>query len=156
MADISEIIKRAEQKCKDNEARLTIKRKQVLTGILNSSKAISAYELADYCNKHFDDKFPVMTIYRILDFLEGELLVHKLQTSNKYVACSHIACDHEHLVSQFLICNECQKVKEIQIGKNIIDELNDNVEQAGFTMITTQLEVNCLCDDCREQTHSSF
>ena len=153
MATINEIIKCAEQKCKDNDARLTAKRKQVLTGILNSEKAISAYDLADYCNQHFEDKFPIMTIYRILDFLEGESFVHKLHTSNKYVACSHIASDHEHSVPQFLICNECQKVKEIHIDKNIITELNRNVEQAGFTMVTPQLEVNCLCDDCKKQIH---
>ena len=149
MADINHIIQRAEQKCKNNDARLTAKRKRVLTGILNSKKAISAYELADYCNQNFDEKFPIMTIYRILDFLEGESFVHKLQTSNKYVACSHIACDHEHLVPQFLICNQCQKVKEIHIGKNIIDELNANVESAGFNMLSPQLEVSCLCDECK-------
>ncbi|MGB0893826.1 MAG: Fur family transcriptional regulator [Parashewanella sp.] len=153
MADISQLIHCAEQKCKSNEVRLTAKRKQVLIGILSSQKAISAYELADYCNHHFNEKFPIMTIYRILDFLEGESFVHKLQTSSKYVACSHIACDHEHLVPQFLICNDCQKVKEIHISKSIVNELNDNVQQAGFQMLSPQLEVNCLCDDCSKQLH---
>ncbi|WP_133408488.1 Fur family transcriptional regulator [Parashewanella tropica] len=149
MATANEMIKHAEQKCKKSNARLTPKRKQVLTGIINSNKAISAYELADYCNQYFDDKFPIMTIYRILEFLEEESLVHKLQTSNKYVACAHITCDHEHSVPQFLICNQCQKVKEIHINKNIVSELNDNVEQAGFSMISPQLEINCLCSDCK-------
>ncbi|RLV60861.1 transcriptional repressor [Parashewanella curva] len=149
MTNTNEMIKYAEQKCKKSNAKLTPKRKQVLTGLINSNKAISAYELADYCNQYFDDKFPIMTIYRILEFLEEESLVHKLQTSNKYVACAHIACDHEHLVPQFLICHECQKVKEIHINKNIVNELNDNVEQAGFSMISPQLEINCLCSDCK-------
>ncbi|MGB0894314.1 MAG: Fur family transcriptional regulator [Parashewanella sp.] len=150
MINLDHILERAEQKCKSNDARLTIKRKQLLAGLLHSEKAISAYELADYCTKQFQQKFPIMTTYRILAFLEKVSFVHKLQTSNKYVACSHIACEHEHLVPQFLICQQCGKVKEIHINKATIDELSQNVKQVGFSLISPQLEIRCLCDECAE------
>ncbi len=149
MNNVQRIIDHAEQHCKDHGARLTAKRKQVLSGLLKYQKALSAYELVDYCKDEFGEAIPAMSVYRILEFLEDEHLVHKLNLANKYVACSHITCDHEHAVSQFLICNQCQRVKEITINKAMIQQLEKNVEDAGFHLISPQLEMNCVCDQCR-------
>jgi len=94
---------------------------------------------------------PAMSIYRILEFLEDEHLVHKLSLANKYVACAHISCSHAHAVPQFLICRQCSKVKEIGIKPAMIDELRASVNEAGFKLISPQLEMNCLCEGCIPQ-----
>lgn len=145
---VDTIINHAEQHCKTRGARLTVKRKQVLSGLIQSDKALSAYELIDYCNEAFGVTIPAMSAYRILDFLENEHLVHKLNLVNKYVACSDITCDHAHGVPQFLICGDCNKVKEISINKSTISELQQSVEHAGFQLFSLQLEMNCICNDC--------
>ena len=150
MKDIQQIVGQAEQHCKMHGSRLTHKRKQVLTGLLQSEKALSAYELIDLCKAQFGETLPAMSVYRILDFLQRERLVHKLNLANKYVACAHIICDHKHVVPQFLICSQCQKVKEISVSKSSIAELEKNVEQAGFHLVTPQLEMNCICESCME------
>ncbi len=108
MDNIDKTLHHAEQHCKSNGSRLTDKRKQVLLGLVQSGKAVSAYELIDYCKSEFGETIQAMSIYRILDFLEQEQLVHKLTTANKYIACSHITCSHDHAVPQFLICSQCQ------------------------------------------------
>lgn len=146
--NIDQIIDYAEHQCKKNGARLTVKRKRILYGLLQSDKALSAYELIDYCKEEYDEAIPAMSVYRILDFLQQEGLVHKLNLANKYVACSHITCNHEHAVPQFLICRECLKVKEISISKSTIDELKKNVQDADFNLVSPQLEMNCLCNQC--------
>ena len=120
MSKVDVIINHAEQHCKTRGARLTAKRKQVLSGLIQSDKALSAYELIDYCNETFGQAIPAMSAYRILDFLENEHLVHKLNLAKKYVACSHITCDHSHGIPQFLICGDCNKVKEISINQSTI------------------------------------
>lgn len=148
MKRVEKIIDHAEQHCKTHGSRLTQKRKQVLSGLLQSEKALSAYELIDVCKNEFGETLPAMSMYRILDFLQGEHLVHKLKLANKYVACAHISCDHEHAVPQFLICGECQKVMEINISRSTIKKLEQNVEDAGFHLISPQLEMNCICDNC--------
>ena len=148
MADVQKILDHAEQQCKSQGARLTEKRKKVLSGLLNTEKALSAYELVEYCKETYGDSLPAMSVYRILDFLEEQRLVHKLNLANKYIACAHITCDHSHAVPQFLICGNCQKVKEISISKATIASLQDNVEMAGFHLVTPQIEMNCLCDEC--------
>lgn len=151
MSKISTDLNHAEKHCKASGVRLTDKRKHVLTGLLKSQKALSAYELADFCRSEFNEAIPPMSVYRILDFLENENLVHKLHLANKYVACSHISCDHTHEVPQFLICDECSNVKEIGIKKTLINTLKRNVEQAGYLLKSPQLELHCLCQDCALQ-----
>jgi|TARA_B110000879_G_scaffold188977_1_gene252069 Fur family zinc uptake transcriptional regulator len=151
MSRIETVINQAENSCKAHGAKLTNKRKQVLSGLLQSDKAKSAYELVDYCKREFGETLPPMSVYRILDFLQDEHLVHKLDLANKYIACAHITCDHAHGVAQFLICSNCQSVKEITVNKSTITTLKRNVEEAGFHLESPQLEMNCLCHNCKNK-----
>lgn len=148
MASIKQILNHAEQSCSANGTRMTDKRKQVLTGLLKTQKALSAYELANFCKEEFDDSIPAMSVYRILEFLESENFVHKLHIANKYVACSHISCAHAHEQPQFLICDKCEDITEIAIRKNIIKTLKAQVHEADYVMKSTQLELHCLCKKC--------
>ncbi len=148
MKHIDSIIENAEQLCKGHGTRLTHKRKHVLSGLIQSDKALSAYELISVCKEGFDEAIPAMSIYRILAFLESEMLVHKLKLVNKYVACAHISCDHTHELPQFLICGNCSNVKEISIRQSTILDLKETVKNADYHLISPQLELNCLCNDC--------
>jgi len=148
MANVQKIIDHAEVQCRDRGTRLTEKRKAVLSGLLRSRKAQSAYELVDFCREELGEKLPPMSIYRILDFLEEEQLVHKLKLANRYVACTHITCDHKHEVPQFLICNECYRVEETSISKSMLSALKRNISKVGFELVSPQFEINCLCGDC--------
>lgn len=149
MASVKKIIEHAQTQCQHRGTRLTDKRKAVLTGLLNSRQALSAYELIDVCRETLDEKLPPMSMYRILDFLEQEQLVHKLKLANRYVACTHITCNHQHEVPQFLICIECFRVEETAISKSMLDSLKGNVKKVGFELVSPQLEINCVCGDCR-------
>ena len=151
MLDYEKAISVAEQKCADRGIRFTRRRKQVLAVLIKADAALSAYEIAELCDAEGDSKMPAMSVYRILDFLVSEQLAHKLNSANKYVACSHIACSHAHEVPQFLICGKCQQVKEIAISKKIIDELDIQVEKAGYSLVNSQLELECLCSKCIQQ-----
>lgn len=148
---LNSIIDKAQHICAHSGGRLTDKRKRILELLLVSNTPLSAYDVADAYNKTAEASMPAMSVYRILDFLESEQLVHKLSSANKYVACSHIACSHAHEIPQFLICAKCQSVKEIAISKAIIDELDTQVAGAGYKLINSQLELQCLCEQCLEQ-----
>lgn len=148
MTQVQVNIEHAERKCHQKGVRLTQKRKLVLSSLLMSDKAMSAYELVAICEREFGQVIPAVSVYRILSFLEEHQLVHKLNLANKYVACRHFHCDHLHDVKQFLICNVCQRVKEISLGKLSEHELKHDVEAAGFRLVSPQLEINCICDVC--------
>lgn len=139
---------RAEQVCRQSGSKLTSKRRNVLQTLLNAGVPLSAYELADHYQQQIGEVIPVMSVYRMLDFLAQENLVHRLSSSNKYVACSHIACSHAHQQPQFLICDRCNKVSEIGIDSDMIAALNNQVKQAGFQLGSPQLELHGLCKQC--------
>ena len=146
--DINKTLHNAEHACIKAGGRLTDKRKKILGALLTTQKAMSAYDIVNHVRDTYSEVMPPMSVYRILDFLEGENLVHKLYSANKYVACSHISCSHAHEVPQFLICRECGSVKEIGISTTIIDVLKSSVADAGYFLKSPQLELDCLCQDC--------
>ena len=138
----------AQGHCEQRGTRLTEKRKQVLMGLLESDKALSAYELTEFCRDRLGFDLLPMSVYRILEFLEGEHLAHRLNLANKYVACSHITCEHEHDVPQFLICKECFQVKEVGLKSTFINTLEKAIDEAGFHLASHQIELDCVCDEC--------
>ena len=142
------ILERAEKHCAELGGKLTEKRRQVLSGLLESPKALSAYELTDFCNSKVKHALLPMSVYRILEFLEAKNLVHRLSLTNKYVACSHINCDHDHELPQFLICNSCDRVEEIGIAKSLFNRLVGTAKTAGFDLVSNQIELEVRCDDC--------
>jgi Fur family zinc uptake transcriptional regulator len=149
---LSHIICKAKDICARSGGRLTEKRKHVLERLLESNTPLSAYEIADAYNKVSEKSMPTMSVYRILEFLEAESLVHKLSSANKYVACSHILGGCSHEITQFLICGKCQSTKEIAVSKGIIDELGKLVDKVGYTLTNSQLELQCLCNNCSAST----
>ena len=151
--DVKKEVSLADQYCKTDGIRLTTRRRQVLNGLLASKKALSAYELVEVCNAQEGKSISPMSIYRILEFLESERLVHKLKLANKYVACAHINCNHAHETPQFLICGNCHRVEEVNVSASTMSGLRLSVEMAGFSLVSPQLEMNCLCNNCGLQEY---
>jgi Fur family zinc uptake transcriptional regulator len=146
---IKKVLTKAEEKCVASGSRLTEKRKKILEIMVSSEVPLSPYEVVDQYNETAESKMPANSAYRILDFLVSENLAHKLASAQKYVACSHIACDHTHEVPQFLICGNCQSVQEVGIQSKLMKQLRENVESTGYTMTSQQLEIQCLCPKCQ-------
>ena len=147
--NVEKIIGQAEQRCSNHGSRLTAKRKQVLMSLLSSEKALSAYELIDLYKSDYGESMPATSMYRILEFLEGEELVHRLDLSKKYVSCSHISCDNAHGVSHFMVCGKCSKVKEVNIKPSTIADLHNAANEVGWNLVDRQLEMNCVCQNCQ-------
>ncbi len=142
-------LKLAEQVCQEKYSRLTPIRKQVLTILLQTEKAISAYELMEQFEHRFDRELVPMTAYRTLEFLESVHLAHRLNIANKYVACSHIGCDFSHELPQFLVCQECLKVDELKSQlPNSFSQLTDKAQLSGYQLNSPQIELNCICTTC--------
>jgi len=146
--EIEKIIYKSQEACTSAGVKLTNKRKNVLIVLLNSKTPLSAYDIADRYKVRFKESLPVMSIYRMLDFLIKEKLVHKLETSGQYISCAHITCDHQHETPQFLICDHCGSVKEVSMKKPIVDEIERSVRKTGFTLAHRQLELHGICKNC--------
>tara|TARA_R110002072_G_scaffold284396_2_gene448413 strand:+ start:5518 stop:6015 length:498 start_codon:yes stop_codon:yes gene_type:complete len=148
-ADIDTTLNRAQVICTDQGARLTEKRRRVLQVVLESAEPLSAYQIADQYRDTYGKTLSVMSVYRMLNFLKENELVHRLETTNQYLPCSHISCQHDHEVPQFLICDSCRGVDEVGIRKEILNELSANIEDTGFRLARQQLEFHGTCRACQ-------
>lgn len=153
VARTQKIIQQAAIVCHAHGCQLTPKRKLLLMGLIKSGKALSAYELIDFCKTQYDEVVPAISVYRILDLFQQLHLVHKLNSINKFTVCSHILDKDEiNQPTVFLICRDCHKVKELHVSANLIDALKQDIDDKGFQVISSQLELECQCDDCVSNT----
>lgn len=149
ISDISNSLKLVEQVCFEQEIRLTNIRRKVLILLLQAEKALSAYELIDLFESHFDEILLPITAYRTLEFLEDAQLAHRLNTANKYVVCAHIGCDHSHEFPQFLICKQCLSVNELHSAQtNDLEKISSVAQQTGYRLDSPQIELHCICTKC--------
>ena len=139
----------AESLCKQRNIKLTDKRRKILHSLIEANRAVSAYELIDYLRLNFDQDFAPMTVYRILNFFEKQGLVHKLQSTNKFVICAHNGDCHSRKTPQFLICNSCQTVDEVFIEDELIDAVHSNIKATGFYISEPRFELNGICRNCQ-------
>ena len=147
---LDSLLRAAEVSCSENGARLTQRRRQVLSALMQSSSPLSAYEVLDLCNRSTASAMPAMSVYRILDFLEQQLLVHRLSSSNKYVSCAHIACDHKHFQkTHFLLCEGCSSVEEVDATQEASDALEQMAKTVGFKLTAQQFELSGICTSCQ-------
>ena len=89
-----------------------------------------------------------MSVYRMLDFLRVQGFVHRLESANKYVACTQINCKQTNKLSQFLICEQCQWVEEVSIPATTVEKLESAINKTGFHINNPQLEINGICSHC--------
>lgn len=140
---IKEALQKAEQICTDNQCRLTPIRKKVLELIWKSHKPIKAYDLlAQLSSEDFVEKPP--TVYRALEFLIDNNLIHRIESQNAYIGCNS---NHETLDSKFLICDQCNQVEELSEPK-INKTLSEISKKQGFTPSLVNVEIHGTCSHC--------
>ena len=140
---IKTLISRAESICSERKCRLTPIRKKVLSIIWQSQKPIKAYDiLAKLSTSEHVEKPP--TVYRALQFLLDNHLIHRIESSNGYIGCE---LDHEGLDSKFFICDECKQVAEVDESKlnRILSELS---KKQGFAPNHINIEIHGKCANC--------
>lgn len=148
-AQLEKALAHAETSCRASGGRLTTKRKNVLRILLDKEIPLSAYEIADIYKETYKESLAPMSVYRMLQFLIDSTLVHKLSSTNKFIACSHISCEHSHQVPQFLICDNCDCVEEVNIDRKLIQGIEKAVIEKSFTLNSPQFELHGLCSSCQ-------
>ena len=133
----------AEKICLERGLRLTQLRKRVLELVWESHGPVKAYDILDKLDSKSSSAKPP-TVYRSLDFLAANGLVHKLNSLNAYVGCSHPSRKH---ACYFLICKVCHEVKECcnQMLTNAIDNTS---RKNNFKVSSVTLEIEGVCEHC--------
>ena len=136
----------AEKTCLERGVRLTHLRRRVLELVWGSHEPVKAYDILDKLrDENFSSAPP--TVYRALDFLQAEGLVHKIESLNAYVGC---ASPEQRHISQFLICHQCGSVAEID-DPEIRKLLARKAATLGFHIDHEMIEINGMCSACAEE-----
>lgn len=142
MVDVQ--LTKARSFCEERGARFTHLRETVYRLLLQHSGAVGAYDLLDELKEQEANAKPA-TVYRTLDFLLELGLIHRLESTNAFVACNHYDCNHP---VQFLICDQCGEVKEIQ-SSGLKETLDKQAESHGFSVTKQTIEAHGTCARCR-------
>jgi Fur family zinc uptake transcriptional regulator len=141
----SDAIAHAEAICASRGERLTPIRRRVLEALLASHAPLGAYELIDRLAEDGGRPAPI-TIYRALDFLRAQGLVHRIESRNAFIACVHNHVSGDPVV--FLICEKCGAVGEAA-GAAVADSIKNASRAAGFTPKTPVVEIFGVCAHCK-------
>lgn len=137
-----EALAAAEAACAERGERLTPVRRRTLEILLESHKALGAYDvLARLRDEGFGNQPPVA--YRALAFLVEQGLAHRIEGLQAFVACARPGDAHE---PAFLVCRRCRRVAEAPLPDSTGDAEGD-VE--GFAVERRVVETQGLCPDCR-------
>lgn len=135
----------AERLARDKGARLTPVRRRTLEILLESHRAMGAYDVLDRLAQDGYGRQPPVA-YRALEFLVEHGLAHRVQLLNAFAACTHPTHSHE---PAFLICRVCNLIAEAPAAE-IRPALDDTAKSMGFTVERISLEALGLCPSCKE------
>lgn len=144
----AEALTHAEAVCEERSQKFTPIRRHVLQALLSSHRPLGAYEVIDELAKSMPRPAPI-TVYRALDFLMANGLVHRIESRNAYLACAH---DHDATSAvAFLICERCGLVGEVPAAP-FAQGLNQAARSSGFAPRLSVVEITGTCTHC--QTHA--
>ena len=130
----------------DVRTKLTKNQALVLKVLSNASQPLGAYAILDKLRSH-GFKAP-LTVYRALEQLAGQGLVHKIESLNSWTTCCG---EHQANPPVFEICNDCGNVTE-HFDRELVKSLNSMSERSGFIPDRSIIEIHGRCDDCGTDT----
>lgn len=137
-------LERAESLCAERGARLTPLRRQVLELVWTGHRPRGAYAiLEDMAGR--GRRVAPLTIYRALDFLVEQGLVHRIESLNAYIGCAAPGDGHN---GQFLVCDRCGNATEVNDDR-VANAILKSAGDLGFEVARPTVEVRGLCTDCR-------
>lgn len=144
-ACIADALAKADSHCAGTGAKLTPIRRRVLELIWQSHKPAGAYDLLALLGGE-GQKVAPPTVYRALDFLVEQGLVHRVESLNAFIGCT----EPGHAVQQeIFICRSCGTALEIndpELGQRI----QKDARALDFAVERQTIEVVGLCRECRQ------
>lgn len=133
----------AERLCSERGLRLTPQRRRVLEVVAAGHAAVGAYEIIDAIAAHGPRPAPV-SVYRALDFLLAQGLVHRVDSLSAFVLCASPGSKHR---AQFLICQRCRDIAELR-ADSVDAAIAEGAEAVGFRVSSAVVEVFGTCRAC--------
>jgi len=131
--------------CAAHQLRLTPRRRQVLEILLASHQPMGAYDiLAELNQLDGDVRIAPPIVYRALDFLLEEGMIHRIESRNAFIGCAQPG---QCQAGQFLICRDCEQVAELETETS---GLLAEAASLGFAVDHSVVEITGVCAECQK------
>lgn len=125
-----------------SKPQLTRNQSLVLEALASAGQPLGAYSLLDALRDH-GFKAPLQ-VYRALDQLIEQGLVHRLESLNAWTAC----CGNHHKETPvFAICNDCGGVSE-HFDQQLSHGITSLSARSGFMPDRSIIEIHGQCNKC--------
>ncbi len=128
------------------QTKLTKNQSVVVDALREAGRPLSAYQILDVDDVREQGLKAPLTIYRALDKLVANGIVHRIESLNAFVLCDHDHAAHAEPAA-FMICTTCKRTIEFS-AKSIRRTVTQEAERHGFAMSNLHVEVTGLCAEC--------
>ena len=139
------VVAHAERLCAARGQRFTALRRRVLRLMAEADHPLGAYDLLALLGAEGERVAPP-TVYRTLDFLAAQGLVHRVHSKNAFVVCRAAGAPHS---AALLICSVCGRVREVPctaVERHVVEHARDH----DFAVDSIAVEARGRCAVCRE------
>ncbi|MCK6451549.1 MAG: transcriptional repressor [Alphaproteobacteria bacterium] len=145
-ACVSNALAMASALCQRRGVRLTPLRQRVLELVWRSHVPVGAYEILDRLRVEDGRSAAPPTVYRALEFLMEQKLIHRIESLNAFVGCIDPSRPH---AAQYLICRQCGTVTELDDGA-VAAAIQEQARRQGFSIDRQSVEVHGTCGHCAD------
>jgi len=110
--------------------------------IKKSKKSLTAYEILDKFQKI--KKVQPMTVYRSLNHLINEGIIHKAHHNKSYLLCNYFHKEKHN--TSIAICKKCGDSEELQ--SNIFYPILKKTRLKKYEFSLFDLEISTICKNC--------
>lgn len=144
---INAALNRARLLCDDRQVRLTPIREAVFKTIWTSHRPLGAYDIVDKMTLASSPVKRILppTVYRSIEFLLEQGLIHRLASLNAYIGCPFPGSDHNDV---FLICRACGSVAECS-AEYLNTAIAQTATRTNFKVESQVVEIVGLCPECQ-------
>ncbi|MCW5751570.1 MAG: transcriptional repressor [Alphaproteobacteria bacterium] len=142
---IADALQSASMVCAAQGVRLTEQRRRVLELVWQSHRPIGAYEILDQLTDGSGRRAAPPTVYRALDFLLAHGLIHRVESRNAFIGCSHPGTEH---VVEIMLCTDCGRAAEID-DQRIDRAVRAAAAEIGFRIERQTIEIDGRCGHCQ-------
>lgn len=140
------LLDKAYQHCLTYGYRFTEPRERVLRILIEEQRPLGAYDILQRLSAEVENP-KAQTVYRAIQFWHQEGFIHCIDSLKAYVVCLH---GHHIGQAQFLICNQCDFVKELE-GVMDFAPATQSARSINFSVSHYTLEVKGLCSQCNRR-----
>ena len=142
---INDALNTARGVCSRRGARMTALREKVLRLVWQSHQPLGAYQLMDMLAAQSTRRVAPPTVYRALDFLLQQGLIHRINSLNAFVGCTQP--DNGH-ANNFLICLACGVAIEFSHAA-LQEDIDELTAEYRFQLGSQSLELVGICRQCQ-------